>query len=185
LEAMGVEVRTGKMTAALTGNGTVTGVRFSDGATLDADMVVISCGIRANIAEAREAGLEVERGILVDDQMRTSDPDVFAVGECAQHKGVCAGLVEPCYEQARVLADVLTGTDPSAAYRGWRPAATLKVMGVDLLSMGEVQAADAEVVSHLDAEAGAHRKLVVPGGPLRGAILPGIGAPAGAVAPAV
>src|SRR5947208_9898461 len=100
-------------------------------------MVVISCGIRPNVAEAKAAGLLVDRGIVVDDQLRTSDPDIFAVGECAQHKGVCYGIVDPLYEQARVLADVLTGADGRAAYRGSRLATTLKVMGVELTSMGD------------------------------------------------
>src|SRR3954464_3409365 len=115
-------------------------------------MVVISCGIRPNIEVAREAGLAVERAIVVDDQLRTSDPSVFAVGECAQHRGKLYGLVDPVYEQARVLADHLTGLRPEAAYSGSRLATTLKVMGVDLTTMGEVNGTgpDTEVISHLD-----------------------------------
>jgi nitrite reductase (NADH) large subunit len=175
MEAMGVEVHTGKQVVGLVGDGHVSGVRFADGKVLDCDMVVISCGIRPNAAEAKSAGLAVERGIVVDDQLRTSDPHVFAVGECAQHKGVCYGIVEPLYEQAKVLADVLTGADPRASYRGSRLATTLKVMGVDLVSMGEVNAtgADVEVVSHLDPAAGVYKKLVVRDGRLAGAVLLG------------
>lgn len=177
METMGVTVLTGKAVTALTGEGHVTGVRFADGSTLDADMVVISCGIRPNVHEAKEAGLHVERGIVVDDQLRTSDPHVFAVGECAQHRGMCYGIVEPMYEQAKVLADVLTGTDARAAYQGSRLATTLKVMGVELTSMGEVSGhgADVEVVSHLDPDAGVYKKLVVREGKLAGAILLGAG----------
>src|SRR5262249_12244567 len=104
-------------------------------------------------------------------------PHVFAVGECAQHKGTCYGIVEPLYEQAKVLAEVLTGTDAKATYQGSRLATTLKVMGVDLVSMGEVNGSstDAEVVSHLDPETGVYKKLVVRDGKLAGAILLGIG----------
>src|SRR5262245_49754761 len=177
MEAMGVEVLLNKNIAELTGDGHVNGVRFADGSVLDADMVVVSCGIRPNVAEAKASGLPVERGIVVDDQMRTADPHVFAVGECAQHKGVCYGIVEPLYEQAKVLAEVLTGTDARATYPGSRLATTLKVMGVDLVSMGEVNGSttDVEVVSHLDPEAGVYKKLVVRDGKLAGAILLGIG----------
>ena len=99
-------------TASARRDGAVTGVRFKDGSTLDTDMVVISCGIRPNVEVAKAAGLAVERAIVVDDQLRTSDPAIFAVGECAQHRGKLYGLVDPVYEQARVLADVLTGAKP-------------------------------------------------------------------------
>src|SRR5439155_1930390 len=118
-------------------NGRVTGLRFKDGTTLETEMVVVSCGIRPNIDEAKAAGLAVEKAIVVDDQLRTSDPTIFAVGECAQHRGKLYGLVDPVYEQSRVLADVLTGAKKDAAYEGSRLATVLKVMGVDLLAMGD------------------------------------------------
>src|SRR5438105_721693 len=163
LEAMGVRVLLEKATTRLLGDGRVTGLRFKDGTTLDADMVVISCGIRPNVDEAKAAGLAVEKAIVVDDQLRTSDPAVFAVGECAQHRGKLYGLVDPVYEQSRVLADVITEAKPDAAYEGSRLATVLKVMGVDLLAMGDVSAAgaDAETVSHLDPDQGVYRKLVI------------------------
>src|SRR5207237_1435547 len=82
------------------------------------------------------SGLLVDRAVVVDEQLRTSDPHIFAVGECAQYKATTYGVVEPLYEQARVLADVLTGADPRAAYRGSKLATTLKVMGVDLVRLG-------------------------------------------------
>jgi sulfite reductase beta subunit-like hemoprotein len=121
--------------------------------------------------------LQVERGIVVDDQLRTSDEDVFAVGECAQHRGRVYGLVDPLFEQARVLADVVTGTRPSAAYSGSRLATTLKVMGVDLVSMGDVHdnAGEAEVISHVDSVRGIYKKLVMRERRLAAAIL--LGAP--------
>src|SRR5262249_29563500 len=116
LEAMGVRVLLEKATTHLLGDGRVTGLRFKDGSTLETDMVVISCGIRPNVEEARAAALAVERAIVVDDQLRTTDPAIHAVGECAQHRGRLYGLVDPVYEQARVLADVLTEANPRAAY---------------------------------------------------------------------
>jgi nitrite reductase (NADH) large subunit len=183
LEAMGVEVLLDKVTTHLLGEGRVRGLRFQDGGALETEMVVISCGIRPNVAEAQAAGLTVERAVVVDDQLRTSDPAVFAVGECAQHRGKVYGLVDPIWEQVRVLADVLTETDRDAAYEGSRLSATLKVMGVDLTAMGEVNGSgpDCEVVSHLDPAAGTYKKLVLRGNQLVGAVLLGVGDPGGAL----
>ncbi|HEY3283520.1 MAG TPA: nitrite reductase large subunit NirB [Armatimonadota bacterium] len=175
LEGMGLRILTGRATTRLVGNGRVQGLEFRDGETLDADMVVISCGIRANSEIARECGLEVDRGIKVDDQMRTSDESIFAVGECAQHRGVVYGLVAPLYEQAQVLADVLTGISPHSLYLGSKLATKLKVMGVELLSLGRLSdvAEDDEVVSYLEPRAGVYKKLVVRGGKLHAGCLLG------------
>lgn len=176
LEAMGVRVLLKTVTThILSENGRVCGLRFQDGSTIETDMVVISCGIRPNIEEAKAAGLAVEKAIVVDDQLRTTDPSIFAVGECAQHRGRLYGLVDPVYEQARVLADVLTQAKPNATYTGSRLATTLKVMGVDLLSMGETNAPDpdCEVVSQLDPTRGIYKKLVLRDNRLIGAILLG------------
>jgi NAD(P)H-nitrite reductase large subunit len=175
LEAMGVRVMLAATTSCLLGDGRVTGLQFNDGTTLDTDMVVISCGIRPNVEVARSAGLAVEKAIVVDDQLRTNDPAIYAVGECAQHRGKLYGLVDPVYEQARVLADVLSGTKMEAAYRGSRLCTTLKVMGVDLTSMGEVNAAgtDCEVISHSDPSAGIYKKLVLRNNQLVGAVVLG------------
>jgi NAD(P)H-nitrite reductase large subunit len=176
LEALGVRVLVATATAELLGNGRVTGLRLQDGSILETDMVVISCGIRPNAEVARNAGLAVEKAIVVDDQLRTTDPAIFAVGECAQHRGRLYGLVDPVYEQARVLADVLTGARPDAAYAGSRLATTLKVMGVDLVSMGDVQGGPAcEIVSHFDPAAGVYKKFVLRDRRLAGAIV--LGAP--------
>lgn len=181
MEQMGVQVLPGKQIAALTGDGQVSGVRFVDGSTLAADMVILSCGIRPNVDEARAAGLLVDRGIVVDDQLRTSDPNIYAIGECAQHRKVCHGTVEPLYEQAKVLADVLTGANERAAYRGSKVSTTLKVMGIDLTAMGDVrgEGPGTEVVSHLDPEMGVYRKLVVRDNRLVGAVLLGTHDPGG------
>ena len=133
MEAMGVRIRLGASTTAILGEDRVTGLAFRDGTTLDCDMVVISAGIRANVEIGRECGLAVERAILVDDAMRSvDDPAVYVVGECAQHRGRVYGLVSPLWEQARVFADHVTGTNPDAAYTGSKLATKLKVMGVEL-----------------------------------------------------
>jgi nitrite reductase (NADH) large subunit len=183
LEAMGVQVYLEKAATHLLGDDAVTGLRFKDGSTLPTDMVVISCGIRPNSDLAKLAGLAVERAIVVDDQMRTSDPDIFAVGECVQHQGKVYGLVDPLYEQARVLADVISGANPCAAYAGSRLATTLKVMGVDLTAMGEVHSPgpECEVLSHLDPDKGVYKKLVVRDNRLIGAIHLGEADPTGAL----
>ena len=97
---MGVQVLLEKATTGLLGDGAVTGLQFKDGSTLATDMVVISCGIRPNVEEAKAAGLQVERAIVVDDQLRTSDAAIYGVGECVQHRGKVYGLVDPLYEQA-------------------------------------------------------------------------------------
>ncbi len=175
LEAMGVRILLETATTQLLGDGCVSGLRFKDGSTLDSDMVVISCGIRPNVDVAKNAALTVERAIVVDDQLRTSDPSIFAVGECAQHRGKLYGFVDPVYEQARVLAGVLTEAKPTAAYQGSRLVTTLRVMGVDLTSMGEVSGAAAgdEVISHLDPAAGVYKKLVIRDQRLAGAIILG------------
>lgn len=175
LEAMGISVLLGKSTTHVLGNESVTGLRFQDGSTLDTDMIVISCGIRPNFELARESGLAVDKAIIVDDHMRTSDPAIFAVGQCVQHRGKVYGLVDPVYEQARVVAEVLAGNGLSASYQGSRLVTTLKVMGIDVISMGEVNVngADCEMVSHLDTLSGIYKKLVIRNNQLAGAILIG------------
>jgi nitrite reductase (NADH) large subunit len=168
-----------KSTTAVLGNGHVTGLQFKDGATLDCELVVISAGIRPNVQLARDAGLVVERGIVVDDTLTcTGDPDVFAVGECAQHRGMVYGLVAPLWEQTAVLADRLSGRSRTATYAGSKVSTKLKVMGVDLAVMGEKQPReeDDEVVSYVESKRGIYKKLIVRDGRLAGAILLGDGA---------
>jgi nitrite reductase (NADH) large subunit len=182
MESLGVDVRTGTSLARIEGeDGAVEAAVLSDGTRIEASLVVFACGITPNLGPAREAGLSVNRGILVDAQMRTSAEGVWAVGECAEFAGECVGLVEPVYEQARVLADVLTGANPKAAFAGARPVATLKVMGVSLTSLGDVHAKGqgVEVASHLDTNTGVYKKLVVRDGSLVGAVLLGADDPGG------
>ncbi|GIX04883.1 MAG: hypothetical protein KatS3mg114_0752 [Planctomycetaceae bacterium] len=161
LEALGVRVLTNARVAALEGPGdSVAEVVLNEGTRLPAELVIISCGIQPNVELAVNCGLQVKRGIVVDDQLRTSDPNIYAVGECAEHRDQLYGLVEPAYEQANVLAEVLTQPQSIACYRGSCLATTLKVMGVEVAVMerpaGESPTAvpEAEMISHLDLRAG-------------------------------
>jgi nitrite reductase (NADH) large subunit len=178
LESMGVLVHLQKSTTAILGNGHVTGLAFKDGSTLDCDMVVISAGIRPNVDLAKQAGLPVNRGIIVGDDLSSpADQDVYAVGECAEHRGRVYGLVAPLWEQTQVLASRLTGSDIHSLYRGSRVSTKLKVMGVELAVMGEKEPADSadEVVTYTEPGRGIYKKLIVRDGQLAGAILLGDG----------
>jgi len=176
LEAMGLTVLTDRKTTQIhKSDGKVTSLVFSDGATIPADMVVVSAGIRPITEVARNSGLNVNKGIVCDDQMRTSDPHVFALGECVEHRGKLYGLVEPIWAQARVMADVISGFDPQAVYQGSKTGTKLKVMGVDLMSLGEKEAGadNDEVIVYREPNRGIYKKLIVRGNKLYGAILLG------------
>jgi nitrite reductase (NADH) large subunit len=139
-------------------------------------MVVISAGIRPNAQLAKDAGLKVERGIVVGDTMACEgESDIFAVGECAQHRGVVYGLVAPLWEQTAALADRLTGRNRNATYQGSKISTKLKVMGVELAVMGdkEPKSTNDEVVSYVEAKRGVYKKLIVRDGKLAGAVLLG------------
>ncbi|WP_336029346.1 nitrite reductase large subunit NirB [Geodermatophilus sp. FMUSA9-8] len=136
VEALGITVHLDVLATEVLGTDAVEGVLLRDGRRLDCDLLVVAAGVRPHTDVALLSGLEVERGVVVDDQLRTDDPDVYAIGECAQHRGSVYGLVAPAWEHARVLADVLTGTDPTAEYHGSRTATKLKVAGVDVATMG-------------------------------------------------
>jgi nitrite reductase (NADH) large subunit len=140
IEKLGLTAMTGATTTEFVGDETnkVTGVKFKDGMVVPADLVVVSAGIRPNKELGQECGLACDRAILVDDTLQTNDPNVFGVGECVQHRGQVYGLVAPIWEQTKVLAGRLTGTRPDATYAGSKAATKLKVMGVELASMGRV-----------------------------------------------
>jgi nitrite reductase (NADH) large subunit len=176
VESLGISVHTGKRTTAIRSAGHVTGVVFGDGSSLDADMVVVTAGIRPNVGLAMISGLTVERAIVTDDQMRSvDDPDVYAVGECAQHRGETYGLVAPLWEQAVVLADHITGADPKAAYHGSKTATKLKVAGVDVAAMGvkRPERDDDEFVRFSEPRRGVYKSVVIRDGRLVGATLLG------------
>lgn len=169
LTAKGVSVLLSAQTQGIIGTTQVEGVALSDGRKLACGLVVMGVGVRPATGLATTAGLEVQRGIVVDDQLATSDPSIFAIGECAEHRGISYGLVEPAYEQARVLADVLTGG--SSTYSGTVLATNLKVSGVPVFSAGDFEGAHAECLTVSDSAGGLYRKLVVREGKLAGAVL--------------
>ena len=172
VERKGIEVLLNANTARLHGATRVEGVELADGRRIDADAVIFAAGIRPNTALAKDAGIAVQRGIVVDDHLQTGAPDIFALGECAEHRGICYGLVEPAYEQARVLARHLSGG--GAAYQGSVVATNLKVSGVSVFSAGDfVGAEGSEPIVLSDARGGAYKKLVITGGRLTGAVLVG------------
>ena len=138
LEAQGMEFLMEKQTIQILGDDRVTGLRFKDGSEIDVDLVVMAIGIRANTAVAKESGIYSNRGIVVNDFMETNIPNVYAVGECAEHREIVYGLVAPLYEQGKVLAARLCGKE-SAPYQGSVTGTGLKVSGVDLYSAGEIQ----------------------------------------------
>jgi nitrite reductase (NADH) large subunit len=172
LRARGVDTHLSAQSEAIVGqDGRVAGLKLKDGRTLPCSLLVMAVGIRPNTALARESGLEVGRGVKVDDQLRTSDPHVFAVGECAEHKGVAYGLVAPIWDMCRTLAAVLTG-DGTAAYQGSVLSTRLKVSGVDVFSAGEFAGGDGcEDVVFRDAGRGVYKRLVLRGGRLTGAVM--------------
>ncbi|HEX9996406.1 MAG TPA: FAD-dependent oxidoreductase, partial [Abditibacterium sp.] len=175
IEKMGIQIHLNRASTRILGEESVTGLEFKDGDYLAADMIVFACGITPNIELARESGLRVERAMVVDDQMRCEgETAIFAVGECAQHRGQVYGLVAPIWEQSRVLADVLTGKNPRAAYLGSKTSTKLKVMGVELASMGTPVERDGdEVIEYLERKRARYKKLVIRDGKLVGAILLG------------
>jgi nitrite reductase (NADH) large subunit len=172
VERKGIEVLLNANTARLHGETRVDGIELVDGRRIDTDAVIFAAGIRPNIVLAKDAGIAVNRGIVVDDHLQSAAPGIFALGECAEHRGICYGLVEPAYEQGRVLAQHLAGG--AAAYAGSVVATNLKVSGVSVFSAGDFLGADgAETIVLNDVMHGTYKKLVVSDGRLVGAVLVG------------
>ncbi|HYM06099.1 MAG TPA: nitrite reductase large subunit NirB, partial [Terriglobales bacterium] len=178
MERLGMRVLLNRRTIGILGNGRVEGVEFHDGERLAADLVVIAAGIRPHVELGRSAGLAVNRGIVVNDYMETSNPNIFAVGECVEHRGTCYGLIAPLLEQGKVLAATLTG-NRGPVYAGTVEAAKLKIMGVDVFSAGDFRETapgpetPTEAVRYEDPALGIYKKLVLAGGKLKGVILVG------------
>ena len=181
LATLGIEVRLNVKAARFVPGD---GLKLDDGTHVAADLVVVSAGVIPETDLARAAGLTVERGVVVDDLLRTGDFRVHAIGDCAQHPGTISGLVQPAWEQAAVLADLLTGARPAARYRGTPVVTRLKAKDVDLVALGDVHAEvdtqDAEVLCLSDPVGGRYAKLVVRDDRVAGAIL--LGAPDAAAA---
>jgi ferredoxin-nitrate reductase len=172
LRRLGIEVLVGRRIEAVTGEGKPEAVVLDDGEQLPADLVVVAAGIEPDVQLANAAGLEVGRGVIVDDELRASAPGVWAVGECAEHRGTVYGLWSPVLAQAKVAGASLGGRP--AAFHGAKSATTLKVSGVDLFCGGTHRAEEGdEVVLSLDSRRGIYRRLVLRDGRLRGAVLIG------------
>jgi nitrite reductase (NADH) large subunit len=172
VERKGIKVLLNANTAGLHGERRVEGIELADGRRIDADAVIFAAGIRPNVALAKDAGIPVNRGVVVDDYLQTGAPDIFALGECAEHRGICYGLVEPAYDQARVLARHLAGG--AAGYSGSVVATNLKVSGVSVFSAGDFMGAQGtETIVLNDIRHGTYKKLVIWGGRLTGAVLVG------------
>lgn len=172
IEERGIKVITQANTDMILGTGRVEGVRLDDGTEIPADIVVMAIGIRPNAALGGNAGLMAGRGIEVNDAMQTSDRDIYALGECAEHRGVCYGLVAPLYEMAEVVAAQLTGTD--ARYTGSATSTRLKVTGVDLFSAGAfAEGPEFEEILLRDARRGVYRRLVLEDNAISGIVLYG------------
>jgi nitrite reductase (NADH) large subunit len=170
VEARGVCVLLGAETTKVEGHRRVEGVRLADGRVIEADLLVVAVGVRPNVELARTAGIEVNRGIVVDDGLQTSIADIHAIGECAEHRDQCYGLVEPAHEQARVLAQRLAGVD--ARYPGSVLATNLKVSGVKVFSAGDfLGAAGTEAIVLSDPGLKTYKKLVIANDRLVGAVL--------------
>jgi nitrite reductase (NADH) large subunit len=174
LERSGITVLTKAHTEAIVGDNRVKAVQLADGRELPADLVIFAVGVRPNIDLAHAAGFDVNRGVIVNDFMTTSAADVFAVGECIEHRGQTFGLVGPLWEQARICAAVLCGESPEP-YTAPTPHTSLKVTGVDVFSAGVLEARDDadEEITLRDAGSGQYKKLILRGGHLAGAILYG------------
>jgi len=171
LEAQGLKIVTGGKTEAILGDGRANGVRLQDNRVIAGEMVIFSTGIRSDVALARTAGLEVNRGIVVNERLQTSADDIFAAGDAAEFEGRVYGIIPAAIEQARVAAANMVAPG-SAVYAGTLPTTTLKVAGAQLTSVGEsvAQAEESDQLRRVDLAAGRYRKLVLRDGRIVGAI---------------
>lgn len=173
LESRDIAVKTGANTKRIIGDKKVTGLELENGEVIDCSLVVMAVGIRPNVALAQDAELEVERGIVVDSAMRTSDPDILALGECAQVDGQVYGLVAPLYDMAQVAARTLTD-DFSKPFKHQDTATKLKVTGIDLFSVGDfAEGDDRDEIVLRDANAGIYKRVILQDNKIIGTVLYG------------
>ncbi|OXS62461.1 nitrite reductase large subunit [Cohnella sp. CIP 111063] len=171
LEQQGMKFLLRKNSSAILGRKRVTGLAFTDGTEVEADLIVMAVGIRPNVELARSAGIEVNRGIVVNDWMETSEADIYSVGECAEHRGIAYGLVAPLYEQGAVLAKRLAGVE-TAGYTGSVTSTKLKVSGVDVFSAGQYdEPPGSRALRYQDEIDGVYKKIVLRDDKLVGAVL--------------
>jgi nitrite reductase (NADH) large subunit len=172
---LGIEVVTGNGVRKVLGDTRVSGIQLRSGARIECDTLIVATGIRPNIGVARNAGLAVGRAIRVDDSLRTSDPSIYAVGECAEHREVVYGLVAPGLEQATVVASLIAGRE--ARYLGSTSATRLKVLELPVFSIGRVRGTDrldlARQYTYRAPDGGAYGKILIERGRLIGAIVVG------------
>ncbi|MGC4032357.1 MAG: FAD-dependent oxidoreductase [Tepidisphaeraceae bacterium] len=181
IEQTGIFVRCGRTISEVVGEHQVRGVKLDDGTFLAADMVVMACGIRPRVDVAKASNIPVNRAVLVNDTLATHVPGVYAVGECAEHRGQIYGIVTPIWEQCSTLADVLCGNGKNARYKGSKLYTRLKVAGIEVASMGltKPQLATDRTVQVIEDENHVYRKLIIREGKLVGAHMVGDTAAAG------
>lgn len=171
LESQGMNFYLGKQTQEVLGEIDVKGLRFSDGEEISADLVVMAVGIKPNVAMAKNSGIPVNRGIIVNDYMETRIPNIFAVGECAEHREMVYGLVAPLYEQGKVLAKRICELD-SKSYEGSVLSTKLKISGVDVFSAGEIfEDEQAKSIKEFNEWNGTYKKVMIRNGKISGAVL--------------
>ncbi|MBN1222641.1 MAG: NAD(P)/FAD-dependent oxidoreductase [Candidatus Aminicenantes bacterium] len=170
IEKMGIKVRVGAATEEILGEKEISGLRFKGDQTIDADMGIVAAGSRPNLEIARGAGLETDKGIVVDDYLQTSDPDIFAAGDVVQHQGRVYGIIPASFEQARIAAANILGQKKQ--YKGTIPSNTLKVVGIFLTSIGLVnpEKGDCEEFRAAVEEEGIYKKIVIKNSVIVGAI---------------
>lgn len=173
IEALGTHVRTGQRVEAIEGDSRVERLVLADGTHLSVDTVIFCTGVRANTQLASGIGLSFGRGVQVNAQMQTSDPDIYAVGECAEHEGVVYGLIGPGFEQVRIAAEAIMGVE-DVQYPGSVPVTKLKVLGAEVFSMGDLESVEQQTaVTSLvwqDPERGMYRRIFIRRGRLMGAL---------------
>lgn len=171
LEKQGMTFLLEKQTEEIVGDDRVEGLRFKDGTSIEADLVVMAVGIRPNTTLGAESGIPVNRGIIVNDYMQTEIPHIYAVGECAEHRGIAYGLVAPLYEQAKVLAKHICGIE-TKPYEGSVLSTQLKVSGVEVFSAGDFNESDEKkAIKVFDEQDGIYKKIVLRGNQIVGAVL--------------
>ncbi len=170
IESMGIQVLLGKTTEEILGEGEASGLRFKDGGEIAADMVVVAAGVRPYLDLAQEAGLATDKGVIVNSQLQTSHPDIYAAGDVSEHKGRVYGIIPASFQQARTAAYNIAGQ--LQEYEGTVPSNTLKVMGVNVTSVGLVNPEEEgyEELFKLDEPHGRFKKVVLQDGALVGAI---------------
>ncbi len=172
LEKQGMKFKVSTLTTEITGKDRVTGLTFKDGSSLGCDLLIMAVGIRPNIAIARDSDLFCNRGIVVNDYMQTvTDPSVYSVGECVEHRGITYGLIAPLFEQAKTLAHMITGQGLKS-YQGSVVSTKLKIAGVDVFSAGDFMGSPgADVVELMDRVGGVYKKMVLEDDRIKGVVM--------------